>query len=124
MRGFWFMLEAVLAGVLMIGFMLVLGQLYAVPSVEGDIPAMGYSQLQQLNDRQVLRLLAASGDAVAIDSYVSVPGYKHSVQVCDPSGSCSGTMPSGMEVWISSYIVSGEDTYTPRIVRLYLWRET
>jgi hypothetical protein len=123
MRGFWFMLEAVLAGVLLIGFMLVLGQVFTPPSGGPDISVSGYSQLQQLNDQFDLRYLASSEDIPAIESAISVPGYSHSVEVCDPSGSCTGNMPSEREVWISSYILSGEDSYTPRIVKLYLWRE-
>jgi hypothetical protein len=117
------MLEAVLAGVLLIGFMLFIAAAFPVPTGEPDISSRGYVQLQQLNDRSELRPLASSGDYTGIESAISVPGYKHSVEICPSSGSCTGNMPSEKEVWISSYILSGDSSYSPDIVKLYIWRE-
>ncbi len=123
MRGFWYMLEAVLAGVIIIGFMLFVG--YAASGRGGgpDVSRLGYRELVRLDDLGVLKAYAASGDFGNISKLVSVPGYSHSVEICDRNGNCVGERPEGMSVWVSGYITAGNDAYSPKTVKLYLWRE-
>ncbi len=123
MRGFWYMLEAVMAGVIIIGFMIAVGAMLSFSPDEKGVSEKGYQELQRLADESKLRLYASQRNYSAIEDSVRIPGYADSVEICEPSGSCVGNVPSGEEVWLSTYIVSGYSSYDPVKVKLYLRRK-
>lgn len=119
MRGYVFMLESVFAGLILVGFMLYLGHAYTVSGQAYD-KDFGYV-LQELEQAGLLRGYAYSGDIPGLEGEIYIPGHSHSVQLCDMSGSCTGERPSAGNVWVSAYFLSGEGSFEPMEVRLYVW---
>lgn len=121
MRGFWYMIEAVLAGIILIGFLLSVSVTYAdVP--ESDISLRGYSILHELDQQGILKGYVAEGDCPGLDSQITLLGYDHSIQICGQSGECIGSRPDADNIWIGNYLVAGDDAYEPNLVKLYIWR--
>jgi hypothetical protein len=119
MRGFWYMLEAVIAGIIMIGFVAAVSTSYINPSQE-DFSLQAYQSLKGLDDQGILRPYAAAGDWGYLNSQVMIYGRNHTIEICSPSG-CQGGKPEGQNVWAGSYIISGDQSYQPMQVKLYLW---
>jgi hypothetical protein len=119
MRGYVFMLEAVFASMLLVGFMLYLTEtrILSHSSPETDLSQV----LPELDQRGLLRGYVYSGDIQGLESEIQIPGYQHSIQICTPSGSCTGQRPSTQNIHISTYLLAGEDSYQPREVKLYAW---
>ena len=114
------MLEAVIAGIIIIGFLAVISQTYLSPSQE-DFTLTAYQSLRSLDEQGILRSYAATGDWGGINSEVKIYSKNHTVEICDSSGSCAGNKPQGINVWVGSYIISGSQSYQPVQVKLYLW---
>ncbi|UCD07908.1 MAG: hypothetical protein JSW41_03005 [Candidatus Aenigmatarchaeota archaeon] len=122
MRGFWYMIEAILAGIIMISFLLVLAVGYG--KVPGEYVSLkGYEILHDLDQQGVLRSYVIDGNYSGLGSQIKLFEYNHSVQICDQAGNCSGSMPDAANVWIGNYyIIAGEDQYQPYLIKLYMWR--
>jgi len=120
MRGFWFTIEAVIAGVMLVSFLaFIVTTNIAVPKEE--LSTLAYKTLYGLNRQGLLKEHAIAGDYDAIDRHVSIYAYSHSVEICTLQA-CEGTKPSGSNVWVGSYIIPGSSTYSPREVKLYIYR--
>ncbi len=119
MRGFVFILESVFAGLILLGFLLYLAQGYTQASSgpEHDFGRV----LPELDQRGLLRGYVYSGDIQGLEGEISLYGFSHSIQVCGPSGGCTGQAPRADNVWVSAYFLAGEDSYQPREVKLYVW---
>ena len=118
MRGFVYMLESVFAGLILVGFMLYLAGGHSQGAAEQDFSSV----LPELEQQGILRPLAYSGDLQGIEDAISLPGFSHSVRVCDATGSCTGQLPSGTTVRVCSIILAGESSLEPREVKLYAWQ--
>ena len=114
------MLEAVIAGIIIIGFVAAISQIYMSPSQE-DFTLKAYEELRSLDGRGILRSYAAAGDWGGLDSEVRIYGRNHTVEICSPAGCQGGQRPESLNVWVWSYIVSGSQSYQPLQVKLYLW---
>lgn len=113
------MLEAIIAGVIMVSFLaFVSSSNFSAPE---DASLIAYKALEGLNKQGLLKQAAQSGDFSLINNNVQVFGYSHSVQICF-SSSCLGTQPTGSNVWVASYFTPGSSIYEPREVKLYLYR--
>ncbi|MFH0928736.1 MAG: hypothetical protein V1818_00060 [Candidatus Aenigmatarchaeota archaeon] len=82
----------------------------------------GYDCLKYLDDAGVLRRYAYNGMNAELNSslYNCLPrtaGY--AFKICS-SSPCIETLPE-KDVVLSSYLVSGETTYDPRIINLWVW---
>ncbi len=119
MRGFWYMLEAVIAGIIIIGFVAVVSQSYINASNE-DFTLQAYQSLKGMDEQGILRPYAAAGDWGYLNSQVKIYSMNHTVEICSTSG-CAGQKPDGPNVWVGSYIISGDQSYQPLQVKLYLW---
>jgi hypothetical protein len=121
MRGFWYMIEVVIAGIILIGFLLFVSGVYAnIP--EQDISIRGYSILHELDHQGVLRGYVNDGNYSGLNSQIILFGYNHSVQICDQGGNCLGNSPDADNVWVGNYMVAGDQNYNPKLVKLYMWR--
>jgi hypothetical protein len=79
--------------------------------------------LKGLDDSGLLRDYAVSNDYSGLNSRITDFRYKHTVEICDPSGDCHGEKPDADNVYVGSYLISGGNGFAPRIINLYLWRE-
>lgn len=122
MKGFWRTMESVLSVMLLMGFLLFLGGSYLTRAGETDMSPVGYGVLKELDTSGNLRSYAASGDYSSINSKIDIPGYNHSVEICDYSGDCVGEYPEWESVIASNYLISGYNDYEPFMIKLYMWR--
>jgi len=120
-KGFWRMMESVLAVMLIMGFLISAGSVYYAGPVETDASSDGYKMLKNLDAANELRPYAASGDYAAINSRIEMARYNHSVQICDYSGACAGDYPDAQNVAVSTYVIAGYGQYEPMEVKLYIW---
>jgi hypothetical protein len=121
MKGFWYMIEAILAGIILMGFLLVLAGGYV--RVPGEpVGLKGYEILHDLDRQGMLRPYVLDGNHSGLNSRIRLFGYNHSVQICGQSGSCSGSVPDAGNVWVGNYyIIAGENQYQPYLVKLLMW---
>ena len=120
MKGVWRTVESVFAVVILVSFLLSAGSVY-FKGDETDIGRTGYEMLKELDARGELRAHAAGNDHEAINSKIEIPGYNHSVSICDYGGKCTGEYPDSSNIVVSTYLISGYGEYGPEEVRLYIW---
>jgi len=113
------MLEAVIAGIIIIGFVAVVSRSYiSIP--QEDTALQAYQALKGLDEQGILRPYAAANDWGSLNSEVKIYSRNHTIEICSLSG-CSGQKPHGDNVWVGSYIIAGDQSYQPLQVKLYLW---
>jgi hypothetical protein len=121
MKGFWRMVESIMAASLIVVFLLSLGINYTGGPIQPVIKIRGYEILENLERSGPLRYYASIMDADAISSEINMHGYNHTVMVCAMNGTCAGTYPDAENVWTSTYLIAGYDSFDPREVKLYVW---
>ena len=120
MKGYIRTLESLLAGMIILGFLVFLPKPSVIHSCNPSEKA--YQILESLEDRGVLREYVASMDYEGLNSQIHIYTYNHSVQICDFSG-CAGQPPSSSNTWTGSYFISGKNTSHPYLIKLYLWEK-
>ena len=122
MKGFWYMIEALLAGIILIGFLVMLvGNSVIIP--QDDLSLKGYEILHDLDDQEILRDYVADLNHSGLNSQIKLASYNHSIQICDQGNNCVGNIPSADNVWVGNYyIIAGGGEYDPYLVKLFMWR--
>jgi hypothetical protein len=122
MRGIWHTMEAVIASVIVVGFLAAINSAYLFGVQPDDVAIKVYNTLHGLDNRGLLRNYTQALDYVSIANALESYTYNVSVQICDYAGSCVGsTPPTAGNVWTGTYITAGFYEYQPREVRFYLW---
>lgn len=121
MKAYARMLEAVIAIFLIYTFLMILSSGQVKEDRPEDLELKAYELLEGLDEQGVLRGYAASNDYNSIDAALEYRAHNHTVNVCEPDGSCHGSVPNETEVWVGSYIVAGQDSYNPKLVKLYIY---
>lgn len=121
MRGIWYVLESIMAAVIMIGFLTMIGSVYIAKPYPTDMASKAYDMLEGMDNRGVLRNYTETLNYTGIASEIELYTYNVTAQICDYAGSCVGSAPSANDVWTGTYLVAGLSTYQPREVRLYIW---
>ena len=121
MRGFWHIVDAVLASLIIIGFLMIASQTVVTQTEPERLNEVAYELLQGLDDQGVLKSCVAQLDATTLNAQVAFFSRNHSIEICGYSGDCTGTRPGENNVWVGNYITAGYGDYQPSIVRLYLW---
>ena len=116
-------LEAVIAGTILVSFIAAIGSFYIFAPENPDLNTRAYAVLEGLENMGLLRNYTVALDYDGLNNEVPVYNYNHSIQICDPSGTCFGNTPSKDTVWAGSYIIAGESGYTPYEVKLYIWED-
>ena len=123
MKGQWKTIEAVMAGMIV---MMFVATLYLTHATAAEPPTdRAYQALQELYENGNLRSYASSYDAASIDADISAGGYlfgyNHTVSLCNASA-CTVQPPDAANVWVSRFLLSGQDQYEPMEVVLYVFR--
>lgn len=122
MKGFWYMIEVMLAGIIMIGFLVTLAG-NSLSFQQESLDMRGFEILHDLDDQGILRSYAIDNNHSGLNSQIKLSRYNHSIQICDQSNNCVGSIPTADNVWAGNYIIiSGEGDYNPRTVKLYMWK--
>ena len=122
MKGVIFTLEAVIAGTILITFLVFIVSNFSPPPQEGDLTIRAYEILEGLDNQGILRNYTVNQDFDGLNSQVKFFSANHSIQICDLSGSCVGTIPNASDIFTGTYIIAGNESYNPFYVKLYLWR--
>jgi hypothetical protein len=122
MKGFWRIVESVMAVIIVMGFLVSAGSVYFSRTDPQELVPAGYERLKDLDARGLLRPLASNGDYDGISALIDVPGYSHAVLICGFDGVCGGNYTQGSNVAVSTYIIAGYVSYGPKEIRLYMWR--
>ena len=118
MRGIVFILEAVIAGILLLLFMALIPPLLAkLPATENP----GWQMLEQLDYQGSLRNWTIAENSTGLNSLIETSYWNHSIQICNLSA-CAGSAPVATNVLVSSRFIGGEQNYSPHVVKLYLWK--
>lgn len=122
MKGFMYTLEVILGTIILISFLLVMSaQINTLSTPVENLDETAYDLLNSLDDRGLLRGYAVSHDFDSLNNSISFYRYNHLVEICDYEENCYGHIPNASNIWVGTYVISGEYTYSPHIVRLYLW---
>ncbi len=125
MKGFWYMAESVIAAVILISFLVIIGNKATAPAYYADdMTVKGFSILYEASQRQSFRDKVYSSDISGILNEIGITGYYYNISICSYDGSCEGYNPRNINrtVWTSMYIFSGNGSFSPKILRLYIWR--
>ncbi len=122
MKGFMMTVEAVVACMIIALFLIYMATGSTVSSADIADRGLAYDVLESLDQRGVLRGYAESLDYTGLDAEIDLPQYNHSVAICVPGGSCYGNATGEGDVWSGSYFIAGKGSYSPREVRLFIWR--
>lgn len=119
MRGFWHMLEAIVAGLMIMLFLVtIVGRPIAQPG--RDLTERAYEILEGLEKRGILRPGADANDYAAEEASINYHAAVSSVQICAFDGTCAGPPPTAKTRWRGTYVLAGANGYAPREVRLFL----
>ena len=106
--------ESIFAGLILITFLL-----YLLPSdveVSKNMANTGYEILYSLNNKDIIR--NNINNVSFINDHIKIPGFNHSIVICNAEGNCNGKIPDTDEIWVSDMVVSSNGIY---VVRLYIW---
>ncbi len=121
MRGFWHIVESFMAITIIITFVMIIsGGLIKVQTPE-ETEIKAYKILKNLDEKGVLRSYAVNNDYSGLNSQIELYNYNHSIEICQSVGNCVGDKPNTENVWVGTYIISGDYIYEPRIIKLYLY---
>ena len=126
MRGFWYMIEAILAGFIIVTFLLVARTEFILGTVpQYDVTLKAYDILRGLDDQELLRNYTINEDPEGLNLQVKFYTYNHSIEICSYSGTCVGSEPNATNVWTGYYVIAGDDTvnYKPYEIRLYIYSD-
>jgi hypothetical protein len=120
MRGYMYTLESVLAVILVFSFLIIVTGVLDIGPGESELSEKAYELLKGLDEQGRLRGYAVTQDYEGLDSEIVFYATNHSVQICDSAG-CVGPLPNASRVAAGTYVIAGNNSYTPYHVRLYLW---
>ncbi len=121
MRGFWYTVEAIIAVVILIFFLVAIGTTL-LRGAPVDISKKGYEILKGLDEQGILRSYVENEDPEGLNSQIDLPGFNHTVQICDTNEVCVGTRPTqAANIFVANYLVSGDRFYSPHNVILYIF---
>lgn len=123
MKGFWHIVDAVLATVILLSFLIIASRAVLVTPEETRLNRIPFTVLNGLDNKGVLRDRVVAMDAAALEGEITQFLYNYGIQICDAENNCNGTVPSAKNVWVGAYFISGNHTYDPHTVKLYIWRE-
>jgi hypothetical protein len=88
-----------------------------------QISHAAYDCLKYIDNKGLLRNYAVNGFESNLVSDLRAcisPLYDYTVKMCT-STACNSQLPSNKEVFLSSYIIAGEDTFRPTLINLWIW---
>lgn len=123
MRGIWFTMESAIACMIIGVFIIAIVAGSSFESGGPDMAEVANDILRGMDDRNVLRSSAVALDYDAINSNIDVPGYNHTINICNEAGTCVGPTPDASNIWVGSYFIAGKAAYQPLEIKLFIWEE-
>jgi len=120
-KGYVKTLEAVFAIVLILISMVFLFP--GKPKVEPQIPDTGYNCLKHLDYKGVLRYYAVNNlesDLISDIRGCLPPILNCTARIC-ATPSCNTELPENRTIFLSSYLIAGEESVEPTLINLWVW---
>lgn len=120
-KGFEKTLEAAIAIVLILVSIVFLFTSKEI--TEPQMSATGYECLKNLDNRGLLRYYAANdlGDRLDADLKTCIPPLlNYTTKICAIS-TCNTMLPINKTVFLSTYLIAGDNSFNPRLVGLWVW---
>lgn len=120
MKAMLYTIEAVFGAILiLVGIM----SIFPIQQQETAFSDVGYSCLNYLDREGILRYYAVNDMITELNNSLknclpSVMDFM--VKVCS-SSDCKGTTPTDKSVYLSSYLIAGENTYNNKLINLWVW---
>ena len=121
MKGFVKTLEAGIATIFILTFVLIF--FAPQPQPEPQILINGYNCLKYLDYTGALGYYAANNLESSLDTDLKKclpPTMSYEARICK-TPSCTTQLPEGKTVFLSSYIILGENSATPFLINLWVW---
>jgi len=121
MKGFVKTLESALAIVLVL--IAVIFIFSPQPKPEPQISNIGYNCLKYLDDKGVLRYYAVNNLESNLKNDLKnclFPMFNYIAKICK-TASCSIQTPQNKTVFLSSYLIAGDETISPTLINLWIW---
>jgi len=114
-------MEAILGSILiLVGIMVI----FPAQQNEISLSGVGYSCLNYLDQEGLLRNYAINDMTAELnDSFRScLPStVDFKFKICSSADCRDITIPYNKTVYLSSYLIAGEDTYNKRLINLWIW---
>ena len=120
-KGFEKTLEAAIAIVLILVSIIFLFTNKEI--TEPQLSATGYECLKNLDNQGMLRYYAANGleDRLNADLKTCIPPLlNYTTKICATS-TCNTVLPINKTVFLSTYLIAGDNSFNPRLVDLWVW---
>jgi hypothetical protein len=120
-KGFEKTLEAAIAIVLILVSIIFLFTNKEI--TEPQLSATGYECLKNLDNQGMLRYYAANGleDRLNADLKTCIPSLlNYTTKICATS-TCNTVLPINKTVFLSTYLIAGDNSFNPRLVDLWVW---
>lgn len=121
MKAMLYTLEAILGAVLvLVGIISIFPIQQQKEMIFSDV---GYSCLSYLDQKGFLRYYAVNDMVTELNNSLknclpSVTDFK--IKICS-SSDCKDTTPIDKNVYLSSYLIAGENTYNNKLINLWVW---
>jgi len=115
-------MEAILGSIL-----ILIGIIFIFPaqqSSEISFSDIGHSCLKQLDQEGLLRYYAINNMDIELNNSLKsclpqISDFKF--KICSTSDCIDTSIPYAKAVYLSSYIISGENTYNKKIINVWIW---
>lgn len=121
MKAMLYTLEAILGAVLvLVGIISIFPIQQQKEMIFSDV---GYSCLSYLDQKGFLRHYAVNDMVTELNNSLknclpSVADFK--IKICS-SSDCKDTTPTDRDVYLSSYLIAGENAYNNKLINLWVW---
>jgi len=115
-------MEAILGSVL-----ILIGITFITPTqqrADTSFSEAGYSCLRQLDQEGLLRFYAVNSMDAELDNSLKSclpPVSDFKFKICSSADCIDATIPYTKTVYLSSYLISGENTYNRKLINLCIW---
>jgi hypothetical protein len=115
-------MEAVLGTLLVLGGILLIFP--AQPQNETSFSETSYSCLKSMDQRGLLRYYAVNSMNSELNDSLreclpSIASF--SFKICSTSNCIDSSVPYNKTVYLTSYLISGENTYNRKLINLWTW---
>lgn len=90
---------------------------------EPQLSSVGYNCLKNLDNSGILRYYAENKMESSLISDLRdciPPLFNYNVKICITS-SCISQLPSDKDIFLSSYLIAGDDSIEPTLINLWVW---
>jgi len=121
MKGIVYIMEAILGAILiLVGIMLIFPSQQNEPGLSEN----GYNCLVYLDQKGLLKNYVENSRITDLNNSLKQclpPIFDFKFKICATSNCIDTTIPYDKPVYLSSYLIAGENTYNKALINLWIW---